>query len=56
MIVAFINLVLNIIFVPLFGIVAAAIITLIAYAFAFTVSRIYSLKYIKVNFELRNLF
>lgn len=56
MIGAFINVALNIIFVPMFGIVAAAISTLIAYSFTFTVSTFYSLKYIKVNFDWRFIF
>lgn len=57
---ALINLILNIIFVPLFGIVAAAIMTLIAYAFVFVVSWIYSSKYlsfeIDMKFILKSLF
>jgi O-antigen/teichoic acid export membrane protein len=56
MIAAIINVVLNIILVPLFGIVAAAISTLIAYTFIFAVSTFYSLKYIKVNFDWRFTF
>lgn len=51
MISAAINVVLNIIFVPHFGIVAAAISTLAAYGFVFAVSLFYSQKYIEVKFE-----
>ncbi|MDI6723950.1 MAG: oligosaccharide flippase family protein [Methanobacterium sp.] len=51
MIAAVINIILNIIFVPLLGIVAAAISTLIAYGFVFGVSTYYSLKNIKIGFD-----
>lgn len=48
---ALINIILNVIFVPVFGIVAAAISTLIAYGFVFAVSTYYCLKYIKFSFD-----
>lgn len=56
MISAVINVVLNIIFVPHFGIVAAAISTLAAYGFVFAVSMFYSQKYIKVKLEFGFIF
>jgi O-antigen/teichoic acid export membrane protein len=43
---------LNIIFVPYFGILAAAAVTLLSYLFAFFVSLNYSLKYFELNFDL----
>lgn len=42
---------LNLIFVPYFGILAAAAITLVSYLFAFVVSLKYSLKYFKLDFD-----
>ncbi len=53
---AIINLILNIILVPRFGIVTAAISTLIAYAFTFAVSLFYSRKYFKIKFDLGFIF
>lgn len=47
------NIILNILFVPYFGIIAAAIMTLIAYTFTFIVTLYYSLKYHKFEFDLR---
>lgn len=48
---AIINLVLNLLFVPIYGILAAAFMTLIAYAFTFLVSWYYSLKFLKFKFD-----
>jgi O-antigen/teichoic acid export membrane protein len=56
MITAVINLGLTIIFVPHFGILAAAISTLIAYIFACIITAYYSLKYIKFEFDLKFTF
>ena len=53
MLAALINIVINIVFVPHYGIIAAAISTLIAYGFAFAVSLYYSVKYIKITFDIR---
>ena len=50
---AAINLGLTIIFVPYFGIIAAAISTLIAYIFACVITVYYSLNYIKFEFDLK---
>ncbi len=50
---AVLNIILNIIFVPLYGIIAAAITTLIAYAFTCAAAIFYSNKYIKVHFDLK---
>jgi O-antigen/teichoic acid export membrane protein len=50
---AAINLGLTIIFVPYFGIIAAAVSTLIAYIFACVITVYYSLKYIKFEFDLK---
>jgi len=50
---AIINVILNILLVPHFGIVAAAITTLTAYAFTCMVALFYSNKYIKIHFEMR---
>ncbi|UTB33109.1 MAG: oligosaccharide flippase family protein [Methanobacterium sp. ERen5] len=51
MIAAFLNLSLNILFVPYFGILGAAAITLIAYTLAFILSLIYSNKFFKFDFD-----
>lgn len=56
MVTAAINLGLNLIFVPHFGIIAAAISTLIAYIFACVITVYYSLKYIKFEFDLKFAF
>ncbi|MEL7668954.1 oligosaccharide flippase family protein [Methanobacterium sp.] len=45
------NVVLNIILVPFFGIIAAGITTLIAYVFVCLITSFYSLKFIKLNFD-----
>ena len=45
------NLGLNLIFVPYFGIVGAAITTLMAYAFALILTLHYSFKYLKFNID-----
>lgn len=50
-IVAFLNIILNIILVPYFGILGAAIVTLITYILAFAMTLIYSLKYFKFDFD-----
>ncbi|MBI5458144.1 lipopolysaccharide biosynthesis protein [Methanobacterium sp.] len=42
---------LNLIFVPYFGILAAAAVTLLSYLFAFFVSLHYTLRYFKLNFD-----
>ena len=49
---AVINLGLNIIFIPHFGILGAAITTLVAYLFAFVFTLYYSCKYFKFDFDL----
>ena len=51
MVSAFINFILNIIFIPKYGIFGAAITTLIAYLVAFIVVWKYSLKILKFDFE-----
>lgn len=48
---AILNLVLNMLFVPYFGIVGAAAVTLIAYVLAFGLTIYYSLKFFKFNFD-----
>ena len=50
---AVLNVVLNIILVPIYGIIAAAITTLTAYAFTCVAAIFYSNKYIKVHFDLK---
>jgi len=50
---AFLNFLLNIIFIPKFGIVGAAITTLIAYAFAVIITSFYSFKYFKFGIDFR---
>lgn len=50
---AVLNLGLNIIFVPRFGIIAAAIATLVAYVFTFVTTLHYSQKYIKIDFDIK---
>jgi len=50
---AIINLFLNILFVPLYGIIAAAIVTLISYGFVCAVSWLYSLKYLNIEFDVK---
>lgn len=52
---AIINLVLNIIFVPIYGIIAAAVSTLIAYAFTLLITVIYSQKCIKLQLNIKFL-
>jgi O-antigen/teichoic acid export membrane protein len=56
LIAAAINVGLNIVLVPHFGIVAAAITTLLAYIFTCLVTSFYSLKYIKFEFDLKFIF
>ena len=48
---AVLNLTLNLVLVPYFGILAAAAVTLISYLFAFAVTLHYSLKYFNFNFK-----
>lgn len=48
---ALLNLVLNLVLVPRFGILAAALVTLISYLFAFLVTLYYSLKYFEFKFK-----
>lgn len=50
---AVLNIGLNIIFIPRFGIIAAAIATLIAYLFIFVTILRYSQKYIKIRFDFK---
>lgn len=42
---------LNLVFIPYFGIIGAAIVTLISYTFAFILGLFYTLKYAKIYFE-----
>ena len=49
---AFLNLSLNILFVPSLGILGAAAITLIAYSLAFILTLLYALKFFKLEFDL----
>ena len=53
MIAAVMNLGLNFVFIPYFGILGAAITTLIAYALAFVLTAYYSFKYFKFDVDLR---
>lgn len=52
---AALNVILNIIFIPRFGIIAAAIATLAAYLFTLVITLIYSQKYIKIEFDFKFL-
>ena len=52
---AALNVILNIIFIPRFGIIAAAVSTLTAYLFTLVITLIYSQKYIKIEFDFRFL-
>lgn len=52
---AILNIVLNLIFIPQFGIIAAAVTTLIAYTFTFTLTWFYSTKYLDFEFEFRSI-
>lgn len=54
--VAVLNLILNMMLVPFFGIIGAAIVTFIAYVIAFTLTHIYSIKYIKFTYDLPFIF
>lgn len=49
--VAILNIILNLIFVPIIGIAGAAIATLICYIFAFSVTTIVSKRYMKLPYE-----
>lgn len=49
---AILNIILNFAMIPSFGILGAAIATLIAYIIAFVITVFYSLKYFKFDFEL----
>ncbi len=53
---AMLNLILNLIFIPILGILGAAIATLIAYCIPFVVLTYYSLKFVKLNFNYSSLF
>ena len=53
---AIINLGLNIIIVPHFGILGAAVTTLVAYALAFVLTLFYSVKFFKFDFDLPFIF
>ena len=55
MIAAALNVGLNIVFIPRFGIIAAAISTMAAYMFTLAVTLIYSQKYIKIKFDFKFL-
>lgn len=48
-----INFGLNLVFIPYFGIVGAAVTTLVAYLFAFAFTMYYSRKYFKFDFDLK---
>lgn len=50
---AILNLSLNIILVPYFGIIAAAVVTLLAYTLAFGITLFYSLKFFKFEFDFK---
>jgi O-antigen/teichoic acid export membrane protein len=50
---AVMNLGLNFVFIPYFGIIGAAGTTLIAYSFAFILMTYYSFKYIKFDIDFR---
>ena len=50
---AIINITLNIIFLPIYGIIGAAVSTLIAFSIILVISTYYSHKYLKFNFEFR---
>ena len=52
---AIINLGLNITFVPHLGIIGAAIVTLIAYIFAFSLTSYYAFKFFKFEFDLTSI-
>ena len=52
LIAAILNLSLNILFVPIFGILGAAAITLVAYLIAFVLTLLYSAKQFKFEFDL----
>jgi O-antigen/teichoic acid export membrane protein len=52
LIAAVLNLSLNILFVPIFGILGAAAITLVAYLMAFILTLFYSSKQFKFDFDL----
>lgn len=54
-IMALLNVVLNIIFVPYFGILGSAVITLITYIFAFVITAFYSFKYISFEIDFKFL-
>lgn len=49
---AFLNLVLNLIFIPIYGILGAALSTLITYIIPFTIISYFSLRYIKLDINL----
>jgi len=50
---AVLNLGLNLIFIPIIGILGAAITTLIAFTFAFVLTSFYSFKYFKFDIDFR---
>ncbi len=49
---AILNVILNLALIPKYGLIAAAADTLAAYALAFIISMVYSLKYFKIDFDL----
>ena len=52
---AALNVILNIVFIPRFGIIAAAVSTLTAYLFTLIITLIYSQKHIKIEFDFKFL-
>lgn len=50
------NLILNIIMVPLMGLIGAAVATLISYIFLIIIANIFSSKYITINLNLEGIF
>jgi Membrane protein involved in the export of O-antigen and teichoic acid len=52
---AALNVILNIVFIPRFGIIAAAVSTLAAYLFTLAITLIYSQKCIKIEFDFKFL-
>ena len=48
---AILNIILNLVMIPVFGIIGAAIATLSAYTLAFVVTLFYSLKFFKIEFD-----
>lgn len=53
---AILNIILNIVFIPILGILGAASTTLIAYIFSFILTMFYTSKYIKFNYNVTFIF